>query len=51
MDVVRGTADAPQQYRIGVPWAADLLRRHGHMGLRHGFTLIDLFSAAIAMTL
>src|ERR1017187_1201766 len=51
MDVIRGTADAPQQYRIGVPWAADLLRRYGHMGLRHGLTLIDLFSAAVAVYL
>jgi hypothetical protein len=48
MDVVHGTAGAPQQYRIGVPWVADLLRRHGHMGLRHGFALIDLFCAAVA---
>ena len=51
MDVIRGTADAPQQYRIGVPWVADLLRRHGHMGLRHGFTLVDLFCAAVAVYL
>lgn len=51
MDVIRGTADAPQQYRIGVPWVADLLRRHGHMGLRHGFTLVDLFCAIAAVYL
>jgi hypothetical protein len=51
MDVIRGTADAPQQYRIGVPWAADLLRRYGHMGLRHGLTLIDLLSAVVAVYL
>jgi hypothetical protein len=49
MDVVHGTAGAPQQYRIGVAWLADLLRRHGHMGLRHGFTLIDLVCAAAAV--
>src|SRR5271167_3357750 len=48
MDVIRGTAAAPQQYRIGVPVVADLLRRHGHMGLRHGFALVDLFSAAVS---
>jgi hypothetical protein len=51
MDVLRGTADAPQQYRIGVPWVADLLRRHGHMGLRHGFTLVDLFCTVVAVYL
>lgn len=51
MDVIHGTADAPQQYRIGVPRVADLLRRHGHMGLRHGFALIDLFCAAVAVYL
>lgn len=51
MDVVRGTADAPQQYRIGVPRVADLMRRYGHMGLRHGFALIDLVCAAVAVFL
>ena len=51
LDVIHGTADAPQQYRIGVARAADLLRRHGHMGLRHGFTLIDLVCAAVAVFL
>jgi hypothetical protein len=51
MDVVNGTADAPQQYRIGVPRVADLLRRHGHMGLRHAFALIDLLSAMVAVYL
>jgi hypothetical protein len=50
-DVIHGTADAPQQYRIAVPWLADQMRRHGHMGLRHGFTLIDFFSAALAVYL
>jgi hypothetical protein len=47
-DVVRGTADAPQQYRIGVPKVADFIARHAHLGLRHAFTLIDFFSAAVA---
>jgi len=51
MDVVRGTAEAPQQYRIGVPRAADFIARHAHLGLRHALTLIDLFSAAIAVIL
>jgi hypothetical protein len=51
MDVVRGTADAPQQYRIGVPRLADFIARHFHLGLRHGFTLIDLFSAGLAAIL
>jgi hypothetical protein len=48
MDVVRGTADAPQQYRIGVPKLADFLARHLHLGLRHGFTFIDFISAGLA---
>ena len=48
MDVLRGTADAPQQYRIGVPWAANLMR-HGAFGLRHGFALIDLVCALVAV--
>jgi hypothetical protein len=49
MDVIRGEAAAPQQYRIGVPMVADWLRRHGHMGLRHGFALLDLISALVAV--
>lgn len=51
MDVVRGTADAPQQYRIGVPKAADFIARHTHLALRHGFTLIDFVSASLAVVL
>lgn len=51
MDVVRGTADAPQQYRIGVPKAADFIARHAHLALRHGFTLIDFVSVAFAVIL
>ncbi|MGA1983650.1 MAG: hypothetical protein ABSG84_14440 [Acidobacteriaceae bacterium] len=51
MDVIRGTAVAPQQYRIGVERAADLLQRHGHLALRHGFVLIDAFSAVVAVYL
>jgi hypothetical protein len=48
-DVLRGTADAPWQYRIGVARAAQFLVRHGHMGLRHAFTIIDLVCGAIAV--
>jgi len=48
MDIVRGTADAPQQYRIGVPWLGDWIARHAHIGLRHGLTLLDLISAMVA---
>jgi hypothetical protein len=51
MDVIRGTADAPQQYRIGVPMSADFIARHAHLALRHSFTCIDLVSAAIAAIL
>jgi len=51
MDVVSGTAVAPQQYRIGVVWTADVLRRHAHLALRHGFLLIDAFSAVVAVYL
>lgn len=51
MDVVRGTASAPQQYRIGIPKIAAFLGRHAHLGLRHGFTLIDFASAALAAIL
>ena len=47
-DVLQGTAAAPQQYRIGVPKIAELLRRFTHIGLRHGFTLVDFLSALLA---
>ena len=48
MDVIRGTANAPQQYRIGVPWLANTIAHHAHLGLRHGFTLLDLAAGLIA---
>jgi hypothetical protein len=51
MDVVRGTADAPQQYRVGVVRTAELLARLGHIGMRHAFTLIDLCCASLAVYL
>ncbi len=51
MDIIHGTGGAPMQYRIGVVRFADLLRRHGHMGLRHAFTFIDLLCAAVAVYL
>lgn len=50
-DVISGTADAPQQYRILVPRLGNFMQRHGHMGLRHAFTLIDLLSAFLAVYL
>src|SRR5947209_10825635 len=51
MDVIRGTADAPQQYRIGVPLTANLIRTMAHAGLRHGFAAIDFVSALAAACL
>lgn len=47
--LVRGVGPAPQQYRIGVLRLAEFLSRHSPLGLRHGFTLIDLVSASIAV--
>ena len=49
LDVISGTANAPQQYRIGVVKAAKFLASHAHAGLRHGFTLIDLTAAFVAV--
>jgi hypothetical protein len=51
MDIIQGTGAAPMQYRIGVVRTAYFLGRHGHMGLRHAFTLIDLFGATVAVYL
>ena len=47
--LVRGTGPAPQQYRIGVLRLAEFLSRHSPLALRHGFTLVDLACAAIAI--
>ena len=49
LDVVTGIAHAPAQYRIGVVYCAWLIARHAHVGLRHAFTLIDLFAAFTAV--
>ena len=48
---LRGEGNAPQQYRIGVLQAADLLHRLTHLHLRHAVTLIDLVSALCAVFL
>lgn len=51
LDVLRGTASAPQQYRIGVARLAGLLVRFGHLGMRHALALIDLAGAVVAVYL
>ncbi len=48
---LRGEGNAPQQYRIGVLQAADMLRRALHLNLRHTLTLIDLAAALSAVLL
>jgi len=49
MDVVSGTADAPNQYRIGVIDTAHFLARHTHLGLRHALTAVDVAAGFIAV--
>jgi hypothetical protein len=49
MDVVSGTADAPNQYRIGVIDTAHFLARHTHLGLRHALTAVDVVAGFIAL--
>ena len=39
-DVVSGTGNAPNQYRIGVIDTAFFLTRHLHVGVRHALGLI-----------
>ena len=51
MDVVRGTADAPQQYRVGVVRTGYWMSQHLHMAMRHAFALIDLATVLIAALL
>jgi hypothetical protein len=49
MNVVSGTADAPNQYRIGVIDTAYFLAQHTHLGLRHTLTAVDVVSGFIAV--
>jgi hypothetical protein len=49
MDVVWGTGNAPNQYRIGVIDTAFFLARHLHVGMRHTLALLDLISGTIAV--
>jgi hypothetical protein len=49
LDVVSGTAKAPDQYRIGVIDTAYFLARHLHLGMRHTLTLLDMIAAFIAV--
>jgi hypothetical protein len=49
MDVVSGTAEAPNQYRIGVIDAAYFLARHTRLGLRHTLTAVDVVAGFIAV--
>jgi hypothetical protein len=49
MDVVSGTADAPNQYRIGVVDTGYFLARHLHLGMRHTLALLDVASGFVAV--
>ena len=49
MDVVSGTGNAPNQYRIGVIDTAYFLARHMHLGMRHTLALLDVIAGMIAV--
>jgi hypothetical protein len=49
MDIVSGTGDAPNQYRIGVIDTAYFLARHLHLGMRHTLALLDVIAGVIAV--
>jgi len=49
MDVVNGTADAPNQYRIGVIDTAYFLAQHTHLALRYMLAGLDVIAAFIAV--
>ncbi|WP_353063955.1 hypothetical protein RBB77_22275 [Tunturibacter psychrotolerans] len=49
MDVVGGTANAPNQYRIGVLDTAYFLAQHTHLALRHTLALLDVIAAFVAV--
>ncbi|MDQ2925872.1 MAG: hypothetical protein M3R43_10000, partial [Acidobacteriota bacterium] len=45
---LRGTTEAPAQYRIGVLKAAEFLTLHSSLAMRHALTLIDFAALLIA---
>jgi hypothetical protein len=49
MDVVGGTASAPNQYRIGVIDTAYFLAQHTHLALRHTLAVLDVIAAFVAV--
>ena len=49
MNVVSGTANAPNQYRIAVVDTAYFLARQMHLGMRHTLALLDVVAAFIAV--
>jgi len=49
MDVVGGTANAPNQYRIGVIDTAYFLAQHTHLALRYMLTVLDVLAAFISV--
>jgi len=49
MDVVAGTALAPNQYRVGVILPAWFVASHTHLGLRHVFTGVDVAAGLVAV--
>src|ERR1700733_4496127 len=49
MDVGGGTANAPNQYRIGVIDTAYFLAQHTHLALRHTLTVLDVIAGFVAV--
>jgi len=49
MDVVNGTANAPNQYRIGVIDTAYFLAKHTHLALRYMLTAMDVIAGLVAV--
>jgi hypothetical protein len=47
MDVVTGTANAPNQYRVGVIDTAYFVTQHTHLGLRHTLAVLDMTAAFV----
>lgn len=48
---IHGTGLAPEQYRIGVKWTAWWFVQHLGWGFRHGFALMDVAGALVAVLL
>jgi hypothetical protein len=49
--VLNGAQPAPDQYSVAIPFIAQFLQIHAHLGIRQSLPLIEFLSYALALTL